>query len=84
MTGMPAEVFRLEGRGRLAPGYFADLVVFDPETVIDRATYEDPKRFSAGIDKVFVNGQLSWGAGAASVKRAGRLIGGNTEPHRPA
>jgi N-acyl-D-amino-acid deacylase len=74
MTGLSAGFFGLERRGRLAENYFADLVVFDPETVIDRATYAEPKQFSAGIDKVFVNGVLSWEAGATSVRRAGRLV----------
>jgi N-acyl-D-amino-acid deacylase len=60
----------------LAEGNFADLVVFDPETVIDRATYDNPKQLSDGIDKVFVNGALAYEAGATNVKRAGRLIGG--------
>jgi N-acyl-D-amino-acid deacylase len=78
MTGLPARFFRLNDRGRLAEGCFADLVVFDPETVIDRATYESPKEFSAGIDKVFVAGVLSWEAGATTVRRAGRLVGGRT------
>ena len=77
MTGKPAEVFRLTGRGRLAEGFFADLVVFDPGTVIDRSTYENPKQLSDGIEMVFVNGTLAWEAGATSVKRAGRLVGGS-------
>ena len=78
MTGLTAKVFNLEGRGRIAEGCFADLVVFDPATVVDRATYEDPQQFSAGIEKVFVNGKLSWEAGATSVRRNGRLVGGRT------
>jgi N-acyl-D-amino-acid deacylase len=78
MTGLPASVFRLEGRGRIAEGAFADLVVFDPATIIDRATYESPKELSLGVDMVFVNGRKSWQAGATTVNRAGRLIGGNT------
>jgi N-acyl-D-amino-acid deacylase len=76
MTGLPAGVFRLTRRGRLAPGNFADLVVFDPATIIDTATYDDPKRFSAGVERVFVNGTPSWEAGATTVRRAGRLVGG--------
>jgi N-acyl-D-amino-acid deacylase len=76
MTGLPAKVFKLAGRGRIAAGHFADLVVFDPETIIDRATYDDPKQFSAGVDQVFVTGVLSWEAGATRVRRAGRLVGG--------
>jgi N-acyl-D-amino-acid deacylase len=76
MTGLPARTFRLAGRGQLAEGSFADLVVFDPQTVIDRATYENPKQFSLGINMVFVNGALSWEAGMTSVNRAGRLVAG--------
>jgi N-acyl-D-amino-acid deacylase len=77
MTGLPARVFKIADRGRIAAGYFADLVVFDPETIIDKATYDEPRQFSGGVDKVFVNGKLSWEAGATSVRRAGRLVGGN-------
>ena len=78
MTDMPARTFRLKDRGRLAPGYFADLVVFDPQAIIDRATYDDPRLPSSGIDKVFVNGELSFAADAGVVRSAGRLVGGNT------
>jgi len=56
MTSLPAEHFRLTGRGRLAPGYAADVVVFDPRTVGDTATYESPHRSPAGIETVLVNG----------------------------
>jgi N-acyl-D-amino-acid deacylase len=76
MTGLPAKVFKLAGRGRVAAGAFADLVVFDPQSIIDRATYDDPKQFSAGVDEVYVNGVLSWEAGSTAVRRAGRLVGG--------
>jgi len=76
MTGLPARVFGLDGRGVLAPGAFADLVVFDPATILDEATYDEPKKFSAGVESVYVNGRLSWEAGAASVRRNGRLVGG--------
>jgi N-acyl-D-amino-acid deacylase len=84
MTGLPARVFRLNGRGRLAPGAYADLVVFDPATIIDTATYDEPKKFSAGIESVFVNGTLSWEAGATSVRRNGRLVGGTAGRSSPA
>ena len=79
MTGLPARTFGLKDRGRLAPGCFADLVVFDPATIIDEATYDRPKQFSTGIERVFVNGTPSWEAGAASIRRAGRLVGGKSE-----
>ena len=61
----------------LAAGNFADLVVFDPETIIDRATYDNPQQLSAGIDKVFVNGRLELGSRRDhAFERAGRLVGG--------
>ena len=76
MTGLTAGTFRLKDRGRIAPGAFADLVVFDPDTIIDKATYDDPRVLSAGIDEVYVNGALSYAAGKGVVGRAGRLVGG--------
>jgi N-acyl-D-aspartate/D-glutamate deacylase len=56
LSGYPAERFGLKGRGILKEGYFADLVIFDAETVRDRATYEDPHQYSIGIEHVLVNG----------------------------
>lgn len=59
MTDIPARRFGLTRRGRLQPGYFADLVVFDPNRINDTATYENPKRFPVGIPWVVVNGQIA-------------------------
>jgi N-acyl-D-amino-acid deacylase len=56
LTSFPAETLRLEQRGRLAPGFFADLVVFDPATVVDHATFEKPHQLATGVEQVFVNG----------------------------
>jgi N-acyl-D-amino-acid deacylase len=56
MTGMPAARFRLTDRGALRPGAFADIVVFDPATVNDIATYAEPRQHPAGINAVYVNG----------------------------
>ncbi|MDH6119033.1 N-acyl-D-amino-acid deacylase [Kitasatospora sp. GAS204A] len=56
MTGRPARRLRLERRGTIRVGHHADLVLFDPETVADRATFEDPRRPAAGIHQVYVNG----------------------------
>lgn len=83
MTGLPAKVFGLADRGRLAPGCFADLTVFDPRTVIDRATYDSPLLPSDGIAMVFVNGVLSFADDphADAPGRAGRLIGRRTHAH---
>jgi len=64
MTGLPAEVFGLEGRGLVKPGCHADLVLFDPARVRDTATYEHPAQAAEGIREVFVNG-VPAGAGTA-------------------
>ena len=60
MTSLPAEVFGLTDRGRVREGAFADLVLFDPDRVRDRATYEEPRLPAEGIAKVFVNGRQAW------------------------
>ena len=74
MTGIPASVFGIEGRGRVAPGFAADLVLFDPETVIDEASYEAPARPATGIQRVLVNGGTVWSDGAWSGDRPGRFL----------
>jgi N-acyl-D-amino-acid deacylase len=74
MTSFPARRFRLGKRGLVAPGYAADLVVFDPETISDRATYGDPKRFPEGISYVLVNGETVVESGDHRGVRAGRAI----------
>ena len=56
MTGLPATNLKLDRRGKLAAGNYADIVIFDPETVIDQATFEDPHQLASGILHVFVNG----------------------------
>ena len=75
MTGLPARVFGLEGRGVLQPGAFADLVLFDPATIIDRATFADPVQAAGGIIEVWVNGQSAYTPEVGSVTAAaGRLL----------
>ena len=75
MTGMSAKKFNLGLRGVLQPGAYADVVVFDPQHVQDRASYENPVQFSAGIEAVWVNGVLSYQATqATALARAGRFI----------
>lgn len=74
MSGLSAARFGLPGRGLVQPGYAADLVVFDPQQVGDRATFADPMRPAAGIARVYVNGALAWVDGAATGARAGQVI----------
>ena len=74
MTGRPADFFGLEGRGYLHPGMQADITVFDPHTVLDQATYDQPKELAQGIIYVFVNGALSWSDGQATGQYAGALL----------
>jgi N-acyl-D-amino-acid deacylase len=76
MTGLPARVFGLKDRGQVAAGAFADLVLFDPRIIIDRATYDSPLQPSAGIERVYVNGRLTFEKGRDVMARGGRLVGG--------
>jgi N-acyl-D-aspartate/D-glutamate deacylase len=74
MTAMPARRLRLEGRGAIARGVFADLVAFDPDTVADRATFAEPHQYPVGIPHVMVNGQFVVREGEATGARSGRVI----------
>jgi N-acyl-D-aspartate/D-glutamate deacylase len=74
MTALPASRFGLLDRGVVREGYKADLVLFNPETVRDVATYDDPARPAEGIEAVWVNGILSYQTGTATSKRAGRFL----------
>lgn len=74
MTGGPARVLRLLDRGLLREGYRADVTVFDPATIIDRATYEDPHRYPLGISTVIVNGIVVVDAGQHTGALAGRVL----------
>jgi N-acyl-D-amino-acid deacylase len=56
LTSLPAENLKLDRRGKLKKGYYADIVVFDPDTIIDHATFEKPHRYATGMAHVFVNG----------------------------
>ena len=79
MTGLPAAQFGIHGRGRIAPGYAADITIFDPETIRDHATYEIPDRVSDGVVRVFVNGHQAYSAQAGvSSSRSGRFIQSST------
>lgn len=69
-----AETFRLKDRGKLAAGYFADIIVFDPKTIADKATYEQPELPSEGLRFILVNGKLAIDGGKFNGSLAGRTI----------
>jgi len=74
MTSMPAKQFRLHDRGVLREGAIADLCVFDPETVADRATFDDAHQYAVGIEYVFVNGGLAVEEGRTTEQGYGKVI----------
>lgn len=76
MTGLPASNVGLKERGLLRQGYFADITIFDPKTVIDRATFEEPNQYPVGINFVIVNGQISVDGGQRTSAVAGRPLRG--------
>lgn len=74
MTSLPAKKHRLHERGVIQPGWFADLVVFDPATVEDIATYAEPRQYPRGIEHVVVNGTLAVEHGVQTDAGAGRML----------
>ncbi len=76
MTSLPAQTFRLWDRGLIRPGLAADLVIFDPQTITDHATFEDPHHYAEGIRYVFVNGQLVIENGVHTGARPGKILYG--------
>lgn len=76
LTSFPAQNFRLEGRGRLKKGYYADVVIFDPDTVQDHSTFEDPHHLSTGVRDVFVNGVAVLRDGEHTGATPGRVVRG--------
>jgi N-acyl-D-amino-acid deacylase len=73
-TGLPAQVFAIKDRGVLKPGAFADVIVFNPQTIRDVATYEKPHAYSEGIEAVFVNGKAALAGGKVLPERSGRVL----------
>ncbi|MEZ6054433.1 MAG: amidohydrolase family protein, partial [Planctomycetaceae bacterium] len=73
-TGLPADIIGMTDRGYLKPGQFADVVVFDPEQFIDRATFDDPHQYATGVQFVFVNGTLAIAEGKPTGALAGRAL----------
>ena len=76
LTCFPASNLKLDRRGCLVPGYFADVVVFDPATVMDHATFEEPHQLATGVDHVFVNGTQVLRNGKHTGATPGRFVKG--------
>jgi N-acyl-D-amino-acid deacylase len=74
MTSLPAKRLRWNDRGIIREGAFADLVLFNPDTVIDRSTFSSPFTLPTGIEKVFVNGTLVWSSDKPTGARPGRTL----------
>ena len=74
MTSFPARRFKLNDRGLIRRGYKADLVVFDPDKIIDRATFTEPHLTAEGVKRVFVNGVEVWADGRATGDRPGKAL----------
>ena len=73
-SGLPADILGLPDRGYIKTGAFADVVVFDPKQYIDRATFDAPHRYAAGVRYVFVNGQPAVFEGIPTGALAGRAL----------
>lgn len=76
MTSLPAENIQIRDRGRLAEGYYADIVVFDPATVSDHATFSEPHQYASGVEHVFVNGKQVLRDGEHTGAMPGRVVRG--------
>lgn len=74
MTSLPAQRFKLKDRGLIRAGFKADLVMFDPGRIIDRATFQEPQLLPTGVQRVFVNGIEVWTDGKVTGNRPGRAL----------
>jgi N-acyl-D-amino-acid deacylase len=74
MTSFPARRFKLKDRGLIRRGYKADIVVFDPKTIIDKATFQEPQLTAEGVKRVFVNGTEVWTEGRVTTSRPGKAL----------
>ncbi len=76
LTSLPADNLKLDRRGKLKKGFYADIVIFDPETIIDHATFEKPHQYSTGMLHVFVNGTQVLKDGEHTGAKPGRIVRG--------
>jgi N-acyl-D-amino-acid deacylase len=83
LTSFPAQTLSITDRGSLKPGYFADIVVFDPKTIADRATFTEPHQLAVGVEDVLVNGGFALRNGAATRASTGRFVHGRAWTGQP-
>jgi N-acyl-D-amino-acid deacylase len=76
LTSFPAATLRIKERGTLAPGFFADVVVFDPKTIADKSSYEKPHQYAVGVKHVWVNGGQVIKDGEHTGQKPGRVVRG--------
>jgi N-acyl-D-amino-acid deacylase len=76
LTSLPATNLKLDRRGTLRPGYYADIVIFDPNTIRDLATFEKPHQYAQGVQYVWVNGALTLDKGEHTGATKGRFVKG--------
>ncbi len=76
LTSLPADTLKLDRRGRLQPGYYADIVIFDPGCILDQATFTDPHKYAIGVQHVFVNGVPVLWEGEHTGALPGRVVRG--------
>ena len=77
LAALPAENLSLEHRGKLAPGFFADIAIFDPEKIQDHAVWNDPHQYATGMVHVLVNGGLVLENGEPTGAKPGRFVKGS-------
>lgn len=76
MTSLPAQILSIKGRGLIKEGYFADIAIFDPKTIIDKATFEDPHQYAVGVSSVIVNGVIVIDQGIHNGNKPGKVLRG--------
>ena len=76
LTSLPAQNLKLDKRGKLEKGYYADIVIFDPQRIADHATFAKPHQYATGMVHVFVNGTQVLKDGEHTGAKAGRVVRG--------